>query len=255
MKASETPAAAVSEREKRDDSRPDPTVLVIGGSSGTGRAIVGLLHDHRVRTRVLTRHPARAARRLPAGVHLVGGDLTLPETLPAAIAGATAVILTAGVYSGHPATERRVKTTEYDGVLHVLTAAHASGFSGRLLYMTASGVGSRSLAARALNVWKGNTLEWRKRAEARIRASGLDYSIVRAGVLFDRPAGWRAVHVTQQEMPLSIATRLARADLAAVFVAALRHPSASHATFDVVGRPGTHSADWDTQLGRLRPDA
>jgi uncharacterized protein YbjT (DUF2867 family) len=232
----------------------EDVVLVIGGSSGTGRAIVERLHRRRVRTRVLTRDPARAVRRVPAGVDVVGGDITVPRTLGHALAGAAHLILTAGVYSGRPATDGVVKATEYTGVLNVLAAARASTFSGRFLYLTASGVRSRSIVARGLNWWKGNTLKWRWRAEEEIRASSLDYSIIRVGVLFTRPAGWRAVHVTQNEMPLSISSRLGRADVAEVFAAALHHPSASHATFEVVGTQGTARADLDALLGQLHPD-
>ena len=105
-----------------------------------------------------------------------------------------------------------------------------------------------------LNVWKGNTLGWRWRAEEAIRSSDLDYSVIRVGVLFDRPAGWRAIQVTQEELPLSISTRLARTDVAAAFVAALHHPSASRATFEVVGVPGSHHPDWDAMLSRLLRD-
>lgn len=185
---------------------------------------------------------------------MVGGDITAPDSLPPALGGAAHIILTAGVYSGRPASNGFVKATEYDGVLSVLAAARASAFGGRFLYMTASGVRSRSMAARGLNWWKGHTLEWRWRAEQEIRASGLDYSVIRVGVLFTRPAGWRAVHVTQDEIPLSLSTRLARADVAEVFAAALQHPSASRATFEVVGTPGTPRADWATLLNHLRPD-
>jgi hypothetical protein len=38
------------------------------------------------------------------------------------------------------------------------------------MYMTASGVRSRAIAARGLNLWKGDTLGWRWRAEQAIRA-------------------------------------------------------------------------------------
>jgi uncharacterized protein YbjT (DUF2867 family) len=102
-------------------------VLVIGGSSGTGLACVQLLHRHNVRTRVLTRDPSRAARQLPPGVDVIQGDMTAQGTY--------------------------VRATEYDGVLNVLAAARASGFRGRFMYMTASGVRSRAIAARGLNLW------------------------------------------------------------------------------------------------------
>lgn len=232
----------------------DGPVLVIGGSSGAGRAVVQLLHGRGVRTRVVSRDPARAALQLPQGLDIRAADMTKRDTLPAALDGAAHIILTAGLYSGHPSSNARARATEYDGVLSVLAAAHATRFTGRFLYMTASGVRSRTISAVGLNAWKGNTLRWRWRAEEAIRGSELDYSVVRVGVLFNRRPGWRAVRITQEELPLSISTRLARADVAAVFVAALHHPSASCATFEVVGVPGWHSPDWDTMLSGLRRD-
>lgn len=235
-------------------TRDDETILVIGGSSGTGRAIVELLHRRGERTRVLSRNPAAAASRLPAGVDVRAGDLTKSDTIAAAVGGAAHIILTAGLYSGYPATNATAKAIEFDGVLNVLAAVRVTGFAGRFLYMTASGVRSRSLSARGLNLWKGHTLTWRWRAEEAIRASGVDYSILRAGFLMNRPAGWRALDITQEERPLSLSTRLARADLAQVFVAALRHPSASHATFEVVGTNGPPHSEWDALLRKLRPD-
>ena len=232
----------------------DELVLVIGGSSGTGRAAVQLLHAHSVPTRVASRDPARAASQLPLGLSICAADMTKPDTLPPVLNGVAHIILTAGLYSGYPATNARARATEYDGVLNILAAARAARFTGRFLYMTASGVRSRGMSAVGLNVWKGNTLGWRWRAEEAIRACDLDYSVIRVGVLFDRPAGWRAIQVTQEELPLSISTRLARADVAAAFVAALHHPSASRATFEVVGVPGSHHPDWDAMLSRLRRD-
>jgi len=67
--------------------------------------------------------------------------------------------------------------------MNTLTAASRAGFTGRFLYMTASGVGSRSFWTVALNLYKGNTLKWRARAETAIRASGLHYTIIRTGML------------------------------------------------------------------------
>ena len=232
----------------------DELVLVIGGSSGTGRVAVQLLHGRGVPTRVTSRDPARAALQLPQGLSICAADITKPDTLPAALNGAAHIILTAGLYSGHPSSNAGARATEYDGVVNILAAARAARFTGRFLYMTASGVRSRAISAVGLNLWKGNTLGWRWRAEEAIRASDLDYSVIRVGVLFDRPAGWRAIQVTQEELPLSISTRLARADVAAAFVAALHHPSASRATFEVVGIPGSHHPDWDAMLSRVRRD-
>src|SRR5262249_2948706 len=102
-----------------------------------------------------------------------------------------------------------------------------------ILYMTASGVMTQSLATRCLNLWKGNTLVWRCRVEDVIRGSGMDYTIIRTGVLLNRPAGEHVIEVTQQPLPLSWRYRIARADVAEIFLAALEHPSTLRTTFDV----------------------
>jgi hypothetical protein len=120
--------------------------------------------------------------------------------------------------------------------------------------MTSSGVTGRSIAAVMLNLYKGNTLVWRRRAEAEIRSSTVDYTIIRAGVLLNKPGGQRAIVLTQDPLPLSIRYRIARADVAEAFVAALDHPRASHATFDVVWGDGPRCEPWPGLLARLNPD-
>ena len=96
------------------------------------------------------------------------------------------------------AREQLIVATEYQGVLNVLAAARQAGFRGRFLYMTAIGVITPSLSAALLNLFKGNTLRWRRRVEDDIRASGVDYTIIRAGVLLNSPGGKRAIEVSQR---------------------------------------------------------
>ncbi|HEV2376665.1 MAG TPA: NAD(P)H-binding protein [Streptosporangiaceae bacterium] len=75
-------------------------VLVTGASGRVGRVVVNLLLDAGVPVRALTRRP-EAAAALPAGVEVVTGDLTVPESLDAALHGASAVFL---VWTAPPAT-------------------------------------------------------------------------------------------------------------------------------------------------------
>ena len=233
---------------------PDRLVLVIGGTRGTGLLIASQLGRDRVPVRVLARDPGRAARLLGPGVEVVPGDLTKASTLPPAMTGVTHVVFTAGCRSGHPVREATVRATEYEGVLSTIAAARSSGFAGRFLYMTSSGVGSRSLATILLNLYKGNSLLWRRRAEDAIRGSGLAYTIIRAGFLLNRPGGKHPIEVTQRALPLSLRYRIARADVANVFVTALDHPRAVRATFEVVW---ARSGRWEpcaVQMDRLTPD-
>ena len=151
--------------------------------------------------------------------------------------------------------EVRVKAVEFEGVVHTLTTARQLKFVGRFLYMNSSGLTTPSLFATCLNLWKGNTLIWRRRVEEEIRASGLDYTIIRTGVLLNRPGGQHVIRVTQQPLPLSFRYRIARADVAELFVAALPHPKTVRATFEAVWASRGQAAAWSGLLDPLQPDA
>jgi len=232
------------------DRRP---VLVIGGTRGTGLCVANKLAGQSVPVRVLARDPVRARGRLDHSIQIVSGDITKPSTLPASVAGVHTIVLTAGCRSGRPAREASVIATEYEGVRNVLSAARASGFSGRLLYMTASGVTKHSFATMALNLYKGHTLVWRLRAEDEIRNSGLDYTIIRAAFLTNGTGGHRGVFITQNPLPF-IWYRIGREDLAEVFIAAAGHPRASRATFEVAWT-GRYRQQVSDLLDSLKPDA
>lgn len=229
-------------------------ILVIGGTRGTGLLIARLLHRQGHRVRVLARDHARALTLFDPTIQVLEGDITKPKTLQPAIEGVRHIIFTAGCRSGRPVREVRVKAVEFEGVVHTLTAARQLKFAGRFLYMNSSGLTTPSLFATCLNLWKGNTLIWRRRAEEEISASDLDYTIIRTGVLLNRPAGQHQINVTQQPLPLSIRYRIARADVAELFVAALAHPKTIRATFEAIwGQRGQPDA-WSGLLDRLQPD-
>jgi uncharacterized protein YbjT (DUF2867 family) len=236
------------------NERTNERILVVGGTRGTGALIARLLVERGYRVRVLARDPAGASSRLGPPIEIVGGDITKPETLPAAIEGMDHIIFTAGVHSGRYAPESLVRMTDHDGVLNTLTATNNGGFSGRFLYMNSIGVTTPSLTAMLLNLLKRNTLVWRRRVEDAIRAGGIDYTIIRVGFLTNTPAGQRAVKISQDDLPLAPWYRIARADVAEAFVAALQDPRTSRTTFDIVWGKDDRREDWSTLFGRLRPD-
>jgi uncharacterized protein YbjT (DUF2867 family) len=80
--------------------RTERPVLVIGATGRIGSGVVKCLTDEGVPVRALARRP-EAAASLPAGVDVVTGDLTVPESLDAALAGVGAVLL---VWTAPPAT-------------------------------------------------------------------------------------------------------------------------------------------------------
>jgi uncharacterized protein YbjT (DUF2867 family) len=108
--------------------------------------------------------------------------------------------------------------------------------------------------ASALNVWKGNTLLWRRRAEDAIRSSDLDYAIVRAAFLLNRPAHQRAVRVSQDESPLTLSACIARGDVAEALVDALFHPNTVRTTFEIKWDKGPRRSNWSALFNGLKPD-
>jgi len=232
----------------------DAPILVIGGTRATGLLIARLLVEKGAKVRALARDPTRATTQLGPDVEIVQGDITREETLPRALDGVRHIIFTAGRRSGRPVMAAQIKRTEYGGVLNTLAAARSVGFAGRFLYMTASGIVRTSFWSLALNIYKGNTLKWRKRAETAIRASGLPYTIIRTGVLTNQPGGVREIEVTQKPLPLSPRYRIPREDVAAVFVAALEYPQTERATFEIVSGKGPAPRDWVCLLERIQSD-
>jgi uncharacterized protein YbjT (DUF2867 family) len=229
-------------------------VLVVGGTRGTGLLIARLLLKGGYRVRVLARDPAGAATLLGPSIEVVAGDITKPDTLAPAVQNARHIVFTAGVHSGRYAPESLVRATDYQGVLDTLVAARNAGLAGRFLYLNSIGVTTPSPAATLINLLKRNTLVWRRRVEDEIRASGLDYTIIRVGFLVNGPVGRRAVEVSQAALPLAPRHRIARADVAEAFVESLQRPGTSRTTFEIVSGKGTHEG-WDVLLGRLSPDA
>ena len=243
-----------------DPRSPKPRVLVIGATRGTGAEIVTRLLRDGITVRALARDEHRARAKLGDRVEVVPGDVTRRETLVPAVQGAHHVIFTAGV-TKRPASERSIIAVEYDGVVNTLAVCKAGGFTGRFLYMTALGVTRHSIASIALNVIKGRTLVWRRRAEDQIRASGLDYTIIRCGILRNAPPGGHAIEIAQHDYPMALWYQIGRADAAEVFVQALQHPATRRTTFDVVWSRGGGAAgggaaptDWNAAFSRLHPE-
>jgi uncharacterized protein YbjT (DUF2867 family) len=155
----------------------------------------------------------RTVVQLGSSIEVIAGDITKPETLLPAVQGLRVKVL----------------MTHYQGVLNTLAAARSASFRGRFVYLN-SGVTNPSLAGSLLNLLKRNTLIWRRHVEDEIRASGLDYTIIRVGFLLNHPGGQRAVEVSQTALPLAPGNRIARADAAEAFVEAMQHPQASRTT-------------------------
>src|SRR3954471_18286870 len=146
------------------------SVLVVGATGGIGHRVVATAQRHGFDVRALVRDPARAERLLP-GADLVAGDLEKPHTLRAAVTDVEAIVFTHGG-NGSPDAARRI---DYGGVAAVLHAL--DGRTPRLALMTSIGVSRRG----AYGGITGQLLDWKRRSERLVRASGTPYTVVRPG--------------------------------------------------------------------------
>ncbi|MFE6822252.1 SDR family oxidoreductase [Streptomyces sp. NPDC057690] len=222
------------------------TVLVVGATGSIGRLVVAesLAQGHT--TRALVRDAARAGRQLPSDAELVVADVTQPDTLAKAVDGVDAIVLTLGSDgSGHSSPEN----VDYAGVRNILSAQ--DGQTPRVALMTAIGVTARGSAYNHL-------LDWKRRSERLVRASGLPYTIVRPGWFDMNDADEHRLVFLQGDTRRSGSPSdgvIAREQIAQVLVRALTAPEAVGRTFELVAERGPAPSDMGPLFAALDQDA
>jgi len=221
------------------------TVLVVGATGSIGRLAVteAIARGHTVRA--LVRDRAKGAQLLPADAELVVGDVTRPETLPEVVTGTDAIVLTLGSFGTGASSP---ETVDYAGVRNVLTAL--DGARPRVALMTSIGATTRSSGY-------GHLLEWKRRSERLVRASGLTYTIVRPGWFDMNGPDEHQMVFLQGDRRRSGGPadgRVARADIARVLVAALTAREAAGRTFELVAEQGAAPSDLRSLFAALDQD-
>ncbi len=200
----------------------DP-IVVIGGTRGTGTLVVEALLRRGMPVRLLARNEKKARALFGDRVEYVTVDLAAPGmALESGLRGAGGLVFTAGVPPGF-ASEALLRAVEFGGVEATVQAALKTGFKGRFVYLTTMGVHERSWLIGVLDVVKWNILRWRAAAEKTLQDSGLDAVVVRAGLLTNGAAG-APLELKKGDRAVSLGTRVSRADVAEVLLAALTAP-------------------------------
>ena len=161
-------------------------ITVIGASRGIGRKVVdyALSRGHAVRAL------ARSADRMgieAEGFAPIAGDATDPAALARAVAGADAVILTLGVPRDLRVLRR---TTLFSDVTATLIPVMEAAGVRRLLTVTGFGAGDSEAKLSSVDripfrLFLGRAYADKSLQEEMIRASGLDWTIARPGILND----------------------------------------------------------------------
>jgi uncharacterized protein YbjT (DUF2867 family) len=143
----------------------------------------------------------------------------------AAFQGCEAVVFAAG--GGPDGNAERKRTVDLEGSLKSIEGARMAGIS-RFVQVSASGVDD-PLPADTGEVWRAY-VEAKRDADAALRASDLDWTIIRPGILTNDPA--TGLVSLASELPKA---DIPRADVAAVLAGVLDSPRSIGRQWDLMG--------------------
>lgn len=223
------------------------TVLVVGSTGSIGQLVV----DEAVRqgyvVRALVRTPSKA-RRLPAQVEVISGDVTRPETLNAAVAGVDGIVFTLGSDGEGKAG---AETVDYGGVRNILRALGSQ--KPRIALMTSIGVTNRNSNYNRTT----ESHDWKRRSERLVRASSLPYTIVRPGWFdYNGPDEHKLVFLQGDRRQAGDPSDgvISRRQIAEVLVESLRSESALRKTFELIAAKGPAQENLDALFASLDAD-
>ncbi len=197
--------------------------IVIAGAHGQ---IAMLLHPLLVERghsiRGLIRNPDHADELRRLGVEPAICDLEAETDIPGAVGEADVVVFAAGAGPGSGA--ERKWTLDRDGALKLMDAARTNGI--RRYVMVSAMNPERPRGSDVFRVY----LRAKAEADAALRDSDLDWTIVRPGRLVDEP-GTGLVSIARELERADIP----RADVAVVLAEVIEDPETAGLQFDVTG--------------------
>ena len=195
-------------------------IAIVGGHGKIARLLHPMLLGAGHEPVALVRKPEQRESLEAAGVtaRLLDIESADADAFVTAFEGCDAVVFSAG--GGPDGNIERKRTVDLEGSLKSIEAAQRAGIR-RLVQVSAIGV-DEPLGEDVAPVWKAY-VEAKRDADAALRDSGLDWTILRPGRLTDEPGTGRIAlgDVPRGEVP--------RADVAETIVAVLEEPaSAGH---------------------------
>jgi len=159
------------------------------------------------------------------GVEPVRVDLEADDTnaVAEAVAGCDAIVFAAGAGPGSGAA--RKETMDYGGAVKLIEAAEARGVR-RYVMLSAIHVDDLESASETMRPY----LSAKARADERLRASDLDYTIVRPGSLTDETGSGKMQAATRLDM----SGEIPREDVAEILATALEMKNTYGKTFEVL---------------------
>lgn len=216
-----------------------PSIAVIGATRGTGLEVARALIAAGRPVTAVARDVNKARALLGTGARVAHGDVTRPDTLDTALdpdlAGIVFTVdITGGVAGrGMFASREKIRAVMYEGVVNAVDAATRIGFNGRFVLLSTIGLAVPSLSMKLLDRAKSGLRAHSIDKGEYLKASGLDWTLPKAGMLANLPASDRALDISRTEVALTMSRKIGRADLARVLIACVDEPAASRKEFSV----------------------
>ena len=200
-------------------------VAIAGGHGQIALRLAKVLSQRGDEAVALIRNPDHAEDVREAGAEPVVADLEHASEgdVAQAIAGSDAVVFAAG--AGPGSGPARKDTMDYGGAVKLIAAAKQAGVP-RYVIVSSMGANPDAPADDTFSVY----LRAKGRADDAVRASGLDWTVVRPGGLTN-DAGTGRVNLGEN----APRGQVTRDDVAAVLAAVLDSPSTIGRTVDLIG--------------------
>ena len=200
-------------------------VLVLGGNRATGLEIVKALRAREIQTSVLVRPTAEISALQAMGAEAIVGQAVDSQSVTQAVSrGSFRALICAvgGSLMGGGA--------HYEPTKNMIDAARGANIQ-RVIMISSIGVGDSHDALPVFVHWiLGRAMKQKERAEVYVKASGLDYTIIRPGNLTTGPATSTARLVLDPKA----SGKISRADVGQLTAAALDDPAALGKTYAAV---------------------
>lgn len=207
-------------------------VAILGGHGKVALRLTKVLSARGDRVRSLVRNPDHRGEVEAAGGEMVVFDVERGDEreLAAAIEGADAVVFAAGAGAG--SGPERKRTVDLGGAVQLIGAARLAG-TRRYLMVSSIGAHDPEGGPEPMRPY----LRAKAAADEALRASGLDFTIVRPGSLSDDPGTGRV------DLSAELGRRgpIARDDVAAVLAACLGAPETIGLAFEAFA--GEHDVE------------
>ena len=202
-------------------------VLIAGANGKIGQHLIRLMADSPHTARAMVRDPeqAEALEQLGAAETVVGD---LEQDCTHALKDCDAVVFTAG--SGPHTGPEKTIDVDQNGAIRLIDAAQAAGVR-RFLMVSSMRADRPENAPEKLHHY----LRAKHKADEHLRASGLDFTLVRPGPLTNDPGSGNVELAARLDRTGSIP----REDVAAVLLATLDADNTIHQSFDLL------SGDYD----------